>query len=123
MSIMNQLYGSSVHNILNQRASVRNPIDIKLKEIKYFLDESGMLNFKSMFDPRSLTHNYCVIYEGNHYYGVISDEAMRYADTKDIVSGIAKLVMLNLINPDPEYQFENENEQAFLDAAHDYGFI
>lgn len=121
--ISNQLKGSSaVDSAISQVFGI-NPTEMKLKEIKYFLDESGMLNFKSMFDPRSLTHNYCVTYEGNHYYGVISDEAMRYADTKDIVGGIAKLVMLELINPDPEYQFENENEQAMLDAAMDYGFV
>lgn len=122
-SIMNQLYGSSAHNILNQRASVRNPIDMKLEAIGHMLDESDILNFRTSYDPRRMIYNYRVKYEGNYYYDAISEEVMRYADTKDIVAGIAKLIMFELSNPDPEYQFENENEQAMLDAAMDYGFI
>lgn len=122
MGIMNQLYGASAYNILNQRASVKNPIN-KFEAIGRMLDESGILNFTTSFDPKCMVHNYRVKYEGIHYYGVISDEAMMYADTKDIVAGIAKLIMLELVNPDPEFQFENENEQAMLDAAMDYGFV
>lgn len=122
MGIMNQLYGSSANDILNQRASNKNP-NSKLDEINHMLDESGILNFRTSFDVKSMVFNYRVKYEGSYYYGVISSEAMMYADTRDIVAGIAKLVMLELINPDPEYQFENENEQAMLDAAMDYGFV
>lgn len=123
MSIMNQLYGSITQNIFNQRASSKIPMDVKLVAIERMLDESGILNFRTSFDPKRMVINYRVKYEGNHYYGVISDEAIRCVNTKDIVAGIVKLIMFELINPDPECQFENENEQAMLDAGRDYGFI
>jgi hypothetical protein len=97
--------------------------DAKLEALRCLLDKHELFNFTSFFDPRSLTYKYRVKYEGKHHYGEFTDEVLRYEAVEYIAYEIVKLISQELIINDPENMFKNENEQAMLDAAMDYGLI
>lgn len=124
MSIIHQLYGASLDDLLENRASKTSSIDVKIKEIGYVLQVlSDITDFEiTYFDPRRLTYRFSMIYEGYRYSMDIDDEMMRCAPVECIVNEITELLQ-NFNNSDPEYLMENENEQAMLDAAMDYGFV
>ena len=122
--INTQLQGSSVIDTAIAQVFNRSPIDMKLNEIGWLLEQySNILDFEYYLDVRSLTYKYRVSYDGDIYHGIIVDEFLRNVPVVDIVKEITRLVMTELVQHDPEYFFENENEQAMLDAAMDYGFV
>lgn len=123
--INSQLQGSSVIDDAIAQVFGASPIDIKLKEIGYLLEtQNGILNFEYYFDPRCLVYKYRASYDDYEYYGVITDEVLRHKLTGIIVQEIVRdIIFKPIYDGDPEYRFENENEQAMLDAAMDYGFI
>lgn len=122
--INSQLEGSSVIDSAISQVFGTSPTEMKLKEIGYLLEKhNGVTNFESYFDPRCLVFKYRAQYDGFDYYGAIPDEALRNKPVTTIVNEIFRMIMLELVDEDPEYKFENENEQAMLDAAMDYGFV
>ena len=122
--INTQLQGSAIIDSAISQVFGTNPTEMKLKEIGYLLEKhSNILYFDYYLDMRSLSYKYRVTFDGNIHYGVIIDEVLRCVPVLDIVEEITRLVMSEIIQIDPEYIFENENEQAFLDAARDYGFV
>lgn len=117
MNNINQLYGSIALNILN-------PIEKKLNEIGWLLKKDyEILNFKYYYNVGTLAFNCQVWFEANIHYFTIDEDTLRNIPVEYLVIEIAKYVLTRPIAIDPEYQFENENEQAMLDAAMDYGFV
>lgn len=122
--ISGALKGSSVIDTAISQVFGANPIDMKLKEIGYLLEKHcNIVKFEYYFDVVCLTYNYKASFYGDICYGAITDEMLRNTPVECIVKEIANQVMTELAGVDPEYMFANENEQAMLDAARDYGFV
>lgn len=121
---MPQHEGSSLINSATSQVLNTSSIDVKIKEIGYVLQVlNNITDFEiTYFDPRRLTYRFSMIYEGYRYSMDIDDETLRCAPVEYIVNEITEILQ-NFINSDPEYLMENENEQAMLDAAMDYGFV
>lgn len=99
-----------------------NSIDMKFKEIGYLLERDfNILNFKCHFDIRALEFHCQVSFEGHSHYLTITEKSMRYEPVTCLVREIVDCVIVKPV--DLECVFENENEQAMLDAARDYGFV
>lgn len=121
--INQQLQGSSVIDNAIAQVFSTNPIDMKLKEIGYLLDKDYGLDFKYMFEPRSLAYHFQVSYDGVNYEGAIPDLVLKCESVDNIIKTIMDMILTESTQIDPEWISDNENEQAMLDAAMDYGFV
>jgi len=125
--INSQLQGSSIIDTAISQIFNTSPIDMKIQEIEYLLDREHCMSFACIFDPRSMNFNFRVEFGEERYTGAIPDAVMRSEPAPIIVNSIidmvwdAKVRAFNQI--DPEWIVDNENKQAFLDAAMDYGFV
>lgn len=99
------------------------PDEYKLKTLEKVLSVAGMKSFEYCYSPKALGYKCRMSYEGFNYDCFLQSATLRNASIFDIANQIIELVTLEQIDGDPEYELENENEQAMLDAARDYGFV